>query len=293
MTARTSQGTLGPFVENWKPGETCKEDTLPCERARQLAATLDIREVLKIGDPLPPLWQWIYFGEWLPTAELGADGHPRDGHYLPPIPHRRRMFAGGRLTMNAPLFLGRPTERRSTVQSVAAKKGSAGELLFITLRHEYRQEDVVCAAEEQDLVYRSAEAGSVAAPSRRTDMVPLNTSAPWSAKPIINPPLLFRFSALTANAHRIHYDSDYATGTEGFPALVVHGPLLALYMAELLRANVNGRILRSFEFRLRKPVFVDEQICVEGTPAGDTVELAVVGGGGVRATAKGLLGCAD
>jgi 3-methylfumaryl-CoA hydratase len=275
---------LARHIADWSPAPVESSDPLNPQRATDLAATLDLDDQFATGALLPLLWQWIYFAEWPKTAQLGPDGHPRNGHFLPPIPNRRRMFAGGRTTITSPLVLGEAAVRRSEITGTAVKRGSTGELLFVTVRHTYRQGEEVRLVEEQDLVYRSDD-GTSAAFTRTAE--PLAAQAtPWAAEPVLNPALLFRFSALTANAHRIHYDAAYTTGTERFPALVVHGPLLAIYMAELVRAHDPQRSVGRFDFRLRRPVFLGDRIRVQGEPDGSAVNLSVVSGSGaVHATA--------
>ncbi|WP_458319890.1 hypothetical protein [Mycolicibacterium brisbanense] len=270
--------TLARNIVDWAPEPVESSDPLIPQRATDLAATLDLDEAFATGSALPPLWQWIYFAEWPRTAELGADGHPRDGHFLPPIPNRRRMFAGGRMTISSPLVLGEPSVRRSEIAGTAVKQGSAGELLFVTVRSTYRQGETVRLVEEQDLVYRSDDGHSTTF-TKATEPLAAQTT-PWSAAPTPNPALLFRFSALTANAHRIHYDEPYTTGVEGYPGLVVHGPLLAIYMAELVRAQDPQHRVGRFDFRLRRPVFLGDRIRVQGEPADGAVDLSVVSGSG-------------
>lgn len=277
----TTPADLARCVSDWQPDPVDTTDVLEPQRARELAATLDLADEMTAGMPLPPLWQWVYFLDWPPTADLGADGHPRDGHFLPPIPHRRRMFAGGRMTVNSALVLGESAARNSAVIAKTVKHGRTGEMLFVTVRHEYRQHGQIRLAEEQDLVYRS-DSGSTTPFSRPSEpLAPQST--PWAAKPITHPPLLFRFSALTGNAHRIHYDVPYTTTVEGFAGLVVHGPLLTIYMTELARTNSAGRAIGELEYRLLRPVFVGDEIRIQGTPTGDgrSVELNVLSGNGI------------
>lgn len=277
---------LEQYVADWRPQPLHTDDPLVPETARRLAATLDINENVSAGTELPALWHWVYFTEWPVTAALGPDGHPLAGHFLPPVPNRRRMFAGGRLTVTAPLRLGLIAQRHAAVTDIRVKSGRTGELLFVTVRQEFHQDGELRLVEEQDIVYRSDD-GSATAFSRATDPLPVS-SAPWSTHPHTHPALLFRFSALTANAHRIHYDQEYAGGVEGFPGLVVHGPLLAMYMAELARCR--GHMLRSFEFRLSQPVFVGDPIEVQGTPDGPAAKLAVISCNGVHASATAAWG---
>jgi 3-methylfumaryl-CoA hydratase len=263
---------LAKYLDDWRPAPLSSEDVMAPEPAQRLAATLDLDENICSGTPLSPLWHWVYFTEWPATEQLGPDGHPAAGHFLPPIPHRRRMMAGGRMTVTSPLVIGRPAERQAEVTASSVKSGRTGDLLFVTVRQQFRQGGALCIVEEQDIVYRS-DTGSSTSFTRAVGELPAPT-APWSARPRTHPTLLFRFSALTANAHRIHYDDHYTVGVEGFPALVVHGPLLAMYMADL--ARMHGHRLRSFEFRLRRPAFVGDAIEVQGTPDGDTLRMAVV-----------------
>ncbi|WNG87948.1 hypothetical protein C6A87_001295 [Mycobacterium sp. ITM-2016-00317] len=288
-TAESVTG-LERFVADWHPQPVSTTDAMDARRATELAATLDLDVVPQPGDELPTMWQWVYFTEFPPTAELGVDGHPRDGHFLPPIPHRRRMFAGARLTVHSPLVLGRPATRHAEVLSTKVKHGKTGELLFVTVGYRYEQDGEHRLTEEHDLVYRS-EAESSTSFTRVTEPL-APQDAPWSACPTTGPVLLFRFSALTANAHRIHYDEAYTTGVEGFPALVVHGPLLALYMSELARAR-SERPLTGFQFRLMRPVFVGDVFRAQGTPDADgsAAELSLVSGAGnLHATARATFG---
>jgi len=279
-------GALDQYTSDWRPAPLRTTAVLTAQRAAELAATLDLDSSHAPGDALPPMWHWVYFTEWPATAELGADGHPRSGHFLPPIPNRRRMFAGGRLTIHAPLVLGREATRTAEVTSTTIKHGKTGELLFVTVRYEFSQDGRQRLTEEQDLVYRSDSGSST--PFERVSE-PLSAEvAPWAFQPATHPALLFRFSALTANAHRIHYDEEYTTRVEGFPALVVHGPLLAMYMSELARTK-SGRPMQGFQFRLSRPVFVGDAIRVAGTPSADgaTAELAVRSGtANVHASAR-------
>jgi 3-methylfumaryl-CoA hydratase len=269
---------LARHVEDWRPPATDGADVIAARRVRELAASLDIEESFADGDALPVLWHWLFFQDWPKGNELGADGHPRDGVFVPPIPNRRRMFAGGRLTIVAPLLIGEAATRHAQVTKTSVKHGRSGDLLFVTVRSEYRQRDREVLVEEQDLVYRSDD-GSATPFSRPSEPLGPQTT-PWVSHPHVDSALLFRFSSLTANAHRIHYDEPYATGVEGFPGLVVHGPLLAVYLAELACCNGPTTGLSVFEFQLRRPVFVGDEFRVQGIPADDgkSANLAVVSG---------------
>lgn len=286
MTHSTTDTGLGRFVTDWHPAPVEEHDELAASQATRLAATLDLPDTFAAGDALPIPWHWVYFPDWPTGTELGTDGHPRDGHFLPPIPNRRRMFAGSRIEVQAPLRVGTAATKRSSLARVQEKSGRSGEMLFVTIRSEYRQDDTLCVVEEQNLVYRS-DTGSATAFARNPEELSAPT-APWHAEPQPDEALLFRFSAMTSNTHRIHYDHPYVTGVEGYPGLVVHGPLLAVYMAELARSN--GKRLSRFEFRLQSPVILGDPFRVEGASAADAprVELAVVSGAGrVHASATG------
>jgi hydroxyacyl-ACP dehydratase HTD2-like protein with hotdog domain len=263
---RAAAHPLAEYVESWAPGVVVDEDVLPVGPAAALSAVLDLPEpVANVGDPLPPLWQWLYFLHWPAQHELGADGHMRDGRFLPPIPDRQRMFAGGRCEIIEPLLLGERAERISSLASVTPKHGSTGELVFVTQRLEFQQRGRTCVVEEQDIVYRSGRSSGLH-PRTIDESATPQSDAPWQLRLHPDPTLLFRISALTANAHRIHYDTPYAREEEGYPGLVVHGPLLALLMLELARRSAPDRAVRLLAYRLRSPVFVGEHLLAYGTP---------------------------
>jgi 3-methylfumaryl-CoA hydratase len=232
------------------------------------AALLDVDPPVSV----PPLWHWFGFLDHPRQSDLGADGHPATGHFLPPMPQRRRMFAGGRLRFHGSLPVDERVERHSVLHGVDVKQGRSGELVFVTVRHQFQHAGATLCTEEQDIVYRSQAPGQarsltrpsadpVAAPDWRFEVTP---DAAW----------LFRFSALTYNTHRIHYDEPYVTGVEGYPALVVHGPLLALLLLEIPRRYVPDRPVVAFDHRLTTPVFAGETIVVTGHADGDRIELA-------------------
>jgi hydroxyacyl-ACP dehydratase HTD2-like protein with hotdog domain len=209
-------------------------------------------------------------------AEIGPDGHPLAGPFLPPLPERRRMFVGGSLKMTAPVRFGAELTRRSEVIRVEAKTGGTGEMLFVRVRDTYTAAGEQLMVEERQLMYRSGNAGGAPAPPPGSGP-PAAVEAPWQLEFRADPVALFRFSALTYNAHRIHYDAAYAREVEGYPDLVVHGPLLALLTLELPRRA--GRTVSEFTFAARRPAFATHQLLVHGTPArddaGEAVDLVV------------------
>lgn len=234
-----------------------------------LAATLDrpAREV-RDGDALPPLWHWLYFLPHPRASELGEDGHARRGGFLPPVALPRRMWAGSRFEFGArPLRVGQRIERESTVEDVRCRHGRSGALVFVTVRHEIRAEGDAAPAlcEWHHIVYREApRPGGASPPPMAPPAVPQ-----WQRRATPDAVLLFRYSALTFNGHRIHYDRAFATGVEGYPGLVVHGPLLATLLLELLREHHPDAVLDTFEFRALRPLFDGAALTLCGAVAGD------------------------
>jgi 3-methylfumaryl-CoA hydratase len=254
-----------PLLQQWVGKTESFSDPLDLGRANALSATLDADLAFTAGDALPPLWHWMYFWSVAAQSSLGDDGHPQRGGFLPPVPLPRRMWAGGRLRFDAPLALGAEASRTSTIQSVNAKTGSSGNLAFVTVRHEMAQAGRVAVTEEHDIVYRGMpQGGAVAATGK-----PAPTGAAWTREIVPDPVLLFRYSALTFNGHRIHYDRSYVTEVEGYPGLIVHGPLIATLLVDLLRINLPQARLTRFDFRAVGPLFDIEPFTVCGKPAAD------------------------
>ena len=217
--------------------------------AMSLAATLDCSgKDLELGEELPPLWHWLYFSSPVATRDLGIDGHPKRGGFLPPVRLPRRLWAGGRLQFHGPLRIGDALVRESTIADVRQRAGRSGALVLVTVRHRIGSPGEFAITEEHDIVYREAVAGTVAP-------TPAPTDATFSRRIVPHPVLLFRYSALTNNSHRIHYDRPYATEVEGYPGLVVHGPLIAtLLMQDALTQCPDARPVR-FEFKAVSPLF--------------------------------------
>lgn len=216
------------------------------------AATVDDSETrFAAGTALPPLWQWFYFLPRAPQSRLGDDGHPQRGGFIPPIPYPRRMFAGARMQFHRPLIIGKPARREGVIRDIAQKSGRSGALAFVTVGYQFFQDGELCIDEEQDIVYR--EPGPPV-PAPQPIALPPPPESAWLRLVDPDSRLLFRFSALTFNAHRIHYDRQYAIEEEGYPGLIVHGPLTAILLMELVRHH-SGRPVARFSFRGQAPLF--------------------------------------
>ncbi len=247
-------------LRDWIGRTQTTEDLAAPFPVRALIATLDENDPdPRTGDPLPPLWHWLYFLEVVRASKIGADGHPERGDFLPPVALPRRMWAGSRFAFDGePLRIGETIRRVSTIKSVEPKTGSTGAMVFVTVEHAISGPRGLSLVEEHDIVYReAAKPGEQARPAKAAP-----ADATWSRRILPDAVLLFRFSALTFNGHRIHYDQPYVTGSEGYPGLVVHGPLMGMLQIELARRANPGRIARSFEFRALSPAFAGNPLTV-------------------------------
>jgi 3-methylfumaryl-CoA hydratase len=257
------------------------------------AALFDLSpEEAGLSDGLPPLWHWGLFQDWVRPGRIGADGHPRRGDFLPAVAGLdSRMFAGGRLTFHRRPKAGAAVTRRSVIRTIKETTGGAGRLVIATVEHSISDAEGLAVVEEQDLVFRSA----VPLPARAAEKAPEAPAAAWRRTVTPDTLTLFRMSALTGNGHRIHYDAPYAKGVEGYPGLVVHGPLQAMWMADLIRRHMPaGQRLGRFSFRGRRPAFVDRVLTVEGWMESGMVELRTLDAdGAVCMTAEAVLVAAD
>lgn len=232
-----------------RSAETRDEVTLTPLRA--LAATLDRTDAPgEPGSAIPACWHWLYFLPTHPQSEIGPDGHPLRG-FLPPVPLPRRMWAGSQIGFLRPISLGQKLVRRSTIEDVRLKEGRTGPLIFVKVLHEIEADGVAAIHERHDIVYRDMPTPDEPAPAG----VLAPTDPQWSRRIVPDDVLLFRYSALTFNGHRIHYDRRYVTGVEGYPGLVVHGPLIATLLLDLLRRQLPQWPVAHFEFRAVKPIF--------------------------------------
>jgi 3-methylfumaryl-CoA hydratase len=256
----------------WVGRQQVAHDTLVPTPLRALSATLDHDTAdWPAGAPLPPLWHWLYFLPLHRASEIGPDGHARRGGFLPPVPLPRRMWAGGQFEFRAPLSVGQAVQRTSTIESVTPKTGRSGEMVFVRVRHELQAEDATEPAwlEWHDIVYRAAAQPGEAAAAPQ----PAPGGAPWRREWLPDDVMLFRYSALTFNGHRIHYDRRYVTEVEGYPGLIVHGPLIATLLMDLLRREAPDAEVASFHFKAVRPTFDGRPMRVNGRRDGATVAL--------------------
>ena len=222
------------------------------------------------ADPMPPLWHWYAFPPTAPMDELGTDGHPKLGGFLPPIPLERRMWAGGSLEFYQPLYVGKPLERRSSIMNVVEKNGASGAMVFVTLRHDIFTDKGLCVREQQDIVYLDIPDQFSPPPAKSVPTASPDTEVVIDQAVPISEALLFRYSAITFNAHRIHYDLPYAKGAEKYPGLVVHGPLQAQLLMDAARTWA-GKAPSRFKFRGVHPMFHQNDlrlIGVQSAPEG-------------------------
>jgi len=261
-----------PDLAAWIGRSETVEDTLVPTPLQALAATLDhVPPPVPAGTPLPPLWHWLYFLPLHRASDIGPDGHARRGGFLPPVPLPRRMWAGSQFEFRAPLRVGDTVQRTSTIAEVTQKHGRSGRLVFVKVRHELQVEGAAAPAliEFHDIVYREARLADDIEPPPR----PAPTDAAWQRQIVPDDVLLFRYSALTFNGHRIHYDRQYVTQVEGYPGLVVHGPLIATLLLDLLRRNAPDAVVADFRFKAVRPTFDLHPFQVNGTREGHTVRL--------------------
>ena len=235
----------------------------------------------RLGDPLPPYWHLAACAAPMPSRQLGSDGHPTAGILTPPPDLPRRMFAGGRLTISHHLRVGEAVEQLDRITGTTDKTGRSGRLRFVTVESEFRRADGVTAmVEQRDIVYREATSRTSVVNPREpspTSRLICFDSEPLRAELQADPVALQRFSALTSNAHRIHYDHPYATSVEGYPDLLVHGPLLLLSLLELTRRHCDDRSVSRISFTAMAPIFVNDSVLLAGVEAANgSIELNAI-----------------
>jgi 3-methylfumaryl-CoA hydratase len=258
----------GDALASWVGRSESREDTIDARPIALLSATLDRDDpVPRFGDVVPPLWHWLYFLPVYRQSEVGTDGHAQRGGFLPPVPLPRRMWAGSRIEWHRPLTIGATAIRQSRIVSVTPKRGRSGDMVFVMVRHEISLADGLALIEEHDIVYRDLV--SPPAQARASLDEPASPAARWVRRIVPDDVLLFRYSALTFNSHRIHYDRRYVTDVEGYPGLVVHGPLLATLLVDLWRRQQPEAALSHFEFRALRPLFDTAPFELCGRPEDD------------------------
>jgi 3-methylfumaryl-CoA hydratase len=252
--------------DDWIGRTMSTEALVTAYQADALNATLDRDDpTFREGDAIPPGWHLFYMREVVKLRDTAADGHPKRGDFLPPIPLPRRMWAGTHATYHRPIRVGERIRQVSTIEAVTPKTGKTGKLVFLKLKHEISGENGLATSEIQDVVYREEAKPGTAAPAPP----PAPGTAVWKRAVHPTPVLLFRYSALTMNSHRIHYDRTYAMEVEKYPGLVVHGPLTFTLLMDLFRREMPDTTLKTFAVRAVSPLYDIDDFCVEGAPNDD------------------------
>jgi 3-methylfumaryl-CoA hydratase len=273
-TPTTLDAAQVAHLRSWEGRSETLTDEIVAAPLRGQSALLDRDDALQTaGSEVPPLWHWLYFLPQARQSQIGPDGHPLRGGFLPPVPLPRRMWAGGRLQWQTdnPLRVGDAAQKHSRIASVKHKSGRTGDLLFVEVEHAFSNAQGLCLTETHDIVYRAAAIpGAPEVPP-----TPVETGAPWQREFVPDPVSLFRYSALTFNGHRIHYDRSYVTQEEGYPGLIVHGPLIATLLVDLVRRQIPEARVASFQFRAVRPTFDLHPFRLNGRPSADgkTIEL--------------------
>ena len=265
---RTLDAATLAHLQSWIGRTETLSDELTAAQVRGLSATLDRDDPAPApGTVLPPLGHWLFFLPQHRQSELGPDGHAKRGGFLPPVPLPRRMWAGGRLAWNPanPLRVGDAVQRHSRIESVTHKAGRTGDLVFVLVRHAIHNARGLGVTEEHDIVYRAAPLPGDPVPPP----VQAEPGAAWQREITPDDVLLFRYSALTFNGHRIHYDRRYVTEVEGYPGLIVHGPLIATLLVDLVRRNAPGAFVTSFQFKAVRPTFDLHPFRLNAQPSAD------------------------
>lgn len=269
------------MTEDWVGRTETRADVVTAAPIAALSATLDRADPPpQPGDPLPLLWHWLYFLPVHRQSDLGADGHVRLGEFLPPVPLPHRLYAGGRVTVHRPLRVGDSMTRVSTIADVQEKQGRSGPLVFVKVRHAISVADGPALTEDHDIVYRdrlrdteAARPDATAPAGHGLETAPLHVDPAWRREIRLDEVALFRYSALTFNGYRIHYDRRFAVEAQGYPGLVVHAPLVATLLADLLRCHLPDAHVDDFSFRAIRPLCDTGPFTIGGRPDRDGVKL--------------------
>ena len=257
-------------LSRWIGNKETLEETISAVPLLRMAATLDRepREIV-VGDEVPALWHWVYFLAPTRASELGRDGHAALGHFMPSVPLPRRMWAGGKFKFIKPLRVGDQARKESTIRNITVKQGRTGKLCFVEVEHCIFVGEELRLSETHNIVYRDMKQ-----PGEDNILPPEAPQSPeWTREVVPNSTLLFRYSALTFNGHRIHYDLDFCRHQEGYPGLVFHGPLTATLLLELALQNNPGRSLKSYEFKALSPLFDNIPFSLNGKKDGTKAEM--------------------
>ncbi|MBI37854.1 MAG: acyl-CoA dehydrogenase [Alphaproteobacteria bacterium] len=248
---------------DWTPHLESSTEQIDLTQVRKLAGVLNIDETaFEPENDLPPMWHWLFFLHRSTTENIGEDGHPKRGGFFPPIKLQRRMFAGERIVFHSPLKIGLPATRTGTIVNLEEKVGSKGPMILLSAHYQIKQDEVLCIEDTHNIVYLDNN-DSTPAPGADSYVPPNNK---WYKKYKVDPVFLFRYSALSFNSHRIHYDRDYTVNVEKYPGLIVHGPLTALLLSELVRSKTN-KPMKSFSFRGQAPIFEPWPFYAVGAPS--------------------------
>lgn len=257
-------------LKDWIGKTEFMEERASTGRAQGLAALLDKPDTPHEGEPMGLMDHWCFFKPRVRQSEVGPDGHPKRGGFMPPVPLPRRMFGGFRTTYHKPLILGEMMRKEAMIKAVQIKSGQTGTLVICTVSNRFSGASGLAIEEEHDFVYRDnppKDAKDSSGNSGKTAVAPEDFEFSRVITP--DPVMLFRYSACTFNSHRIHYDYKYVTEIEGYPSLIVHGPLIATFLMELSLANNPDRKVRSYTFQARSPLFENNPFTVAGKPSGD------------------------
>ena len=259
-------------LKRWEGKQETHEDVISLTTAQAMAATLDWEELPQAGDELAKSWHWLHFLATARQSKIGPDGHPERGGFLPPVPLPRRMWASGKAAFHSPLIIGNKVRKVSTVKSVTHKKGGTGNLVFVVVEHEIYSGDTLAISDTQNLVYREDPDPKAPPPK------PMAPPGQAEFSRVVNPDpvLLFRFSALTFNGHRIHYDRDYAMNEEGYSGLVVQGPLSASLLLDLVRTELSGVEVEHYDYRAVRPLIDGNPFQIQGCKTDEGLSLWVI-----------------
>lgn len=260
-----------------------RTDYISIDILNRMSSTLDSDITFDTGAIVPKLWHWLFFLPFVKASEIGKDGHPKKGEFIPDIEGQDlRMLAGSHFWFHKELYASRYAKKESKIINVLKKNGRSGKLVFVLVRHEYYQDGSHILSEEQNIVYKQTPQTDITVSDVNSTLSRPQKKAQWSETVEPNPVMLFNFSALTFNAHRIHYDRDFCKKKFGFPGLVLHGPLIAILLLDLIRKNINWAKVLEYSFRVKGPIFDFQKFKIEGCHQGNIVFLWAVNDSGLE-----------